>query len=187
MAHPAVTLTVFRLVPGENALKMDRTEGGVSVTIYSESEKQIDDNYINEFRYKMANDNSVLYVERVSNNGDETVGIIRSIGVKFDLFVVGRGLGVLSPLTAGLAEWSECPELGPIGDLLLTSEFSSTASVLVVQQYRGLKGNDSDESTRTTREGFDEGHESLENVSGRHSRAHIDRFADEEEELEDWY
>jgi hypothetical protein len=29
-----------------------------------------------------------------------------------DLFVVGKTLG----LTAGMAEWSECPELGPIGD-----------------------------------------------------------------------
>ncbi|GJN14749.1 hypothetical protein PR202_gb01606 [Eleusine coracana subsp. coracana] len=29
----------------------------------------------------------------------------------------------------------ESPELGPIGDLLVSSEFSKTASVLVMQQY----------------------------------------------------
>jgi hypothetical protein len=40
-----------------------------------------------------------------------------------------------SPLTVGLQEWAECRELGPIGDVLVSSEFTMTVSVLVVQQY----------------------------------------------------
>ena len=51
-----------------------------------------------------------------------------------DLFVVGKVPG-LPALTAGMAEWSECPELGPIGDLLSSRDFQTTASVLVVQSY----------------------------------------------------
>ncbi|KAG5052156.1 hypothetical protein JHK85_004697 [Glycine max] len=54
-----------------------------------------------------------------------------------DLFIVGRGQGVISPLTAGLTDWSECPETGAIGDMLASSDFAATTSVLVVQQYVG--------------------------------------------------
>lgn len=52
-----------------------------------------------------------------------------------DLFIVGRGQGTMSPLTDGLTDWSECPELGAIGDLLASSDFETTASVLVMHQY----------------------------------------------------
>ena len=50
-----------------------------------------------------------------------------------DLFVVGKT--PKSALTAGMADWSDCPELGPIGDLLASKDFVTTASVLVVQSY----------------------------------------------------
>ncbi|KAJ6396074.1 hypothetical protein OIU77_021168 [Salix suchowensis] len=56
----------------------------------------------------------------------------------YDLYVVGRGEGIVSPLTASLADWCEYPELGPVGDLLITSSFAQ-GSVLVVQQYAGSK------------------------------------------------
>ena len=49
-----------------------------------------------------------------------------------------------SPLTAGLTDWSECPELGAIGDLLASSDFAATVSVLVVQQYVGPWAQDDD-------------------------------------------
>ncbi|KAI7979458.1 Cation/H(+) antiporter 15 [Camellia lanceoleosa] len=63
---------------------------------------------------------------------------IRSIdNTLYDLFIVGRGQGMVSPLTAGLTDWSEFPELGAIGDLLASSDFAATMSVLVVQQYLG--------------------------------------------------
>lgn len=42
---------------------------------------------------------------------------------------------VRSPLTAGLDDCCYCPELGPIGNLLVTSKFESANPVLVVQQY----------------------------------------------------
>lgn len=52
----------------------------------------------------------------------------------FDLILVGKSHEDCS-VTAGLSdEWSEFPELGPIGDLLVSSDIDSTSSVLVVQQ-----------------------------------------------------
>ncbi|KAL0331439.1 UNVERIFIED_CONTAM: Cation/H(+) antiporter 15 [Sesamum angustifolium] len=40
---------------------------------------------------------------------------------------------------AGLTDWSECPELGAIGDLLASSDFAASYSLLVVQQYVGIE------------------------------------------------
>ncbi|KAF3621988.1 hypothetical protein FXO38_20694 [Capsicum annuum] len=67
---------------------------------------------------------------------------IRTIDHAHELFIVGRGKVTILPLTAGLTDWSECPELGAIGDLLASSDQASVVSVLVVQQYVGMgQGN----------------------------------------------
>ncbi|KAL2490074.1 Cation/H(+) antiporter 15 [Forsythia ovata] len=137
--HPGVNLTVMRFIPGEHAL--DHTPSGreiLTVVTDTDRDKQLDEDYVNEFRSRTANDGSVVYIEKVVNHGEETVAAIRSIDPIHDLFVVGRGQGMISPLTAGLTDWSECPELGAIGDLLASSDFASTYSVLVVQQYIGI-------------------------------------------------
>ncbi|KAG5593302.1 hypothetical protein H5410_043816 [Solanum commersonii] len=39
-------------------------------------------------------------------------------------------------VVVALDKKSDCPELGSLGNLLTSPEFSTTASVLVVQQYR---------------------------------------------------
>lgn len=83
----------------------------------------------------------VYYRERVSSNAEETVaGIREMVEGGHDLYIVGRGFEAESTLTAGLTEWSECPELGPIGDLLSTSDFAAGLSVLVVQQGKMADG-----------------------------------------------
>ncbi|GAB4828631.1 hypothetical protein Ancab_018296 [Ancistrocladus abbreviatus] len=91
------------------------------------------------FGQKTEDDKSIVYVEKVSNSGAETVSLLREMEYDYDLCVVGRGQSVLSPLTAGLAEWCECPELGAIGDVLVTSDFAAHVSVLVVKQYSGAR------------------------------------------------
>ncbi|KAH0454916.1 hypothetical protein IEQ34_016840 [Dendrobium chrysotoxum] len=121
--HPAVALTLLRFVAeGEEAVDQD-------------------EEYVSEFRVKFVNDESVLYVEKVVNNSEETVEVIRELmeGDRPDLCVVGRRIGE-SKLTTGMDEWSECPELGPIGDLLASLDCGAgvaATSVLVVQQYVG--------------------------------------------------
>ncbi|KAL6580226.1 Cation/H(+) antiporter 15 [Orobanche minor] len=145
--HPCVNLTVMRFVPGENTLETTMVEttshnlsGGVRMTVAdNDRERQLDEDYLNEFRDRTTNDSSVVYIERVVNHGEETVAAIRSIDVSHDLFIVGRGQGMISPVTAGLTDWSECPELGAIGDLLASPDFAATYSVLVVQQYVGIE------------------------------------------------
>ncbi|KAL3818209.1 hypothetical protein ACJIZ3_004114 [Penstemon smallii] len=145
--RPGINLTVMRFVPGDNVLETTemataRNISGREILTVStdiDREKQLDDDYINEFRSRTMNDSSVVYTEKVVNHGEETVAAIRSIDAIHDLFIVGRGQGMISPVTAGLTDWSECPELGAIGDLLASSDFAATYSVLVVQQYAGIE------------------------------------------------
>ncbi|EPS59894.1 hypothetical protein M569_14908, partial [Genlisea aurea] len=95
---------------------------------------QADDEYI-DFYMSKSHNNNTSYCEKFLNHGEETVAAIREMVALTDLFIVGRGYGMESPLLAGITDWSECPELGPIGDLLASSDFAATSSVLVVQQY----------------------------------------------------
>ncbi|PHT58113.1 Cation/H(+) antiporter 15 [Capsicum baccatum] len=148
--HPNVNLTVMRFLPGETVIETERSDSTNSrndhsiLTVETERdrEKQLDEEYVTHFRTKTGNDESIAYIERVVNHGEETVGAIRTIDNSHDLFIVGRGQGTISPLTSGLTDWSECPELGAIGDLLASSDFAMTASVLVVQQYVGMGSGD---------------------------------------------
>ncbi|VFR02212.1 unnamed protein product [Cuscuta campestris] len=146
--HPGITLTVMRFLPGEAAVDPPEnacrntnscsTGGALTVVTDSDREKQLDEEIVNQFRTRAASDDMAAYTEVVVNHGEETVAAIRAIDEMHDLFIVGRGQGSISPLTAGLTDWSECPELGAIGDLLASSDFGSTVSVLVVQQYVGV-------------------------------------------------
>ncbi|GMJ00813.1 ARABIDOPSIS THALIANA CATION/H+ EXCHANGER 3, cation/H+ exchanger 3 [Hibiscus trionum] len=81
-----------------------------------------------------SNVGNVMYLEEVSNSGPEAARIVQSIADDYDLFIVGRRHGVDSVQTTGLSEWSELPELGVLGDLLASTDLSTGASVLVVQQ-----------------------------------------------------
>lgn len=143
--HPGISLTVMRFISGEDAVEpaaqpsTDPNDPRIlKVETDNERERQVDEEYINDFRTKNSNDESIVYTEKVVNNGEETVAAIRSMDNIHDLFIVGRGQGMISPLTAGLTDWSECPELGAIGDMLASSDFAATVSVLVVQQYIGV-------------------------------------------------
>ncbi|CAA0831066.1 Cation/H(+) antiporter 15 [Striga hermonthica] len=146
--HPGISLSVMRFVPGDNTMEtaseapaVRNTSGRERMTVVTDGdrERQLDEDYISEFRARTAGDGSVVYMERVVNHGEETVAAIRSMDTSHDLFVVGRGQGMVTPVTAGLTDWSECPELGAIGDLLASSDFAATYSVLVVQQYVGME------------------------------------------------
>ncbi|CAJ2641509.1 unnamed protein product [Trifolium pratense] len=150
LEHTGINLTLMRFVPGEQVSRPVRQQHGsgldgpsvVTVETENDIDKLLDDKLINEFRMRYGNDNSVDYLEKVVNNGEETVAVIRTMDDIHDLFIVGRGQGMISPLTAGLTDWSECPEMGAIGDLLASSDFAATASILVVQQYVGTGSND---------------------------------------------
>lgn len=127
-----VKLTVVRFVPGREAL----VSVGKAAVEY-EKEKHTDEEYIYEFNFKTMNDPSVTYIEKVVNDGQDTITAIIELedNNSYDLYIVGRGYQVETPVTAGLTDWSSTPELGTIGDTLASSKFTMQASVLVVQQY----------------------------------------------------
>ncbi|KAK4440145.1 Cation/H(+) antiporter 15 [Sesamum alatum] len=135
-----VRLTVVRFIPSTDAQQLDPDESidkdHVTLPIDYESEKLLDDDYLGNFKTATMKDKSITYCELVLNDEEEAIKAIKLMDEnKHDLYLVGRGRGMVSPLTSGLADWCDCPELGPIGDLLVTSEFESSFSVLIVQQY----------------------------------------------------
>ncbi|CAA3026874.1 cation H(+) antiporter 15-like [Olea europaea subsp. europaea] len=147
-----ITLTVARFTPSSDAEELDPVESvaktHMTLQIDSERENLLDEDYLNKFKIATANDKSITYVELMLNDEEETVNAIKSMDKRHhDLYIVGKGAGIMSPLTTGLADWCDCPELGPIGDLLVTSEFESAFSVLVVQQY--IRSNKRDGSERS--------------------------------------
>ncbi|KAE8662107.1 hypothetical protein F3Y22_tig00113719pilonHSYRG00045 [Hibiscus syriacus] len=81
--------------------------------------------------------NAINYTEMTVHNGEETIAGIRALGDNvFDLYIVGRRQGeAKSPITEGLSDWGTCPELGALGDTLVSSNFALNSSVLVVQHY----------------------------------------------------
>lgn len=95
-------------------------------------EKRLDRQMIDRFRMECKG-RDIFIQEEVAKDAVETMQVLKAMEKGCDLFVVGREHGFgYSQLTYGLSEWSQCPELGRIGDLLATSEFKF--SVLVVQQ-----------------------------------------------------
>ncbi|KAF8703717.1 hypothetical protein HU200_031801 [Digitaria exilis] len=149
--HPGVCLTIVRYVPpGYKAPPLPQLQSPAAmapprdaraITIVpdaggNKSERQMDEEYLGEFRTRNAGNEAVLYMEQVVANSEETLAAIRDLDSAHELYIVGRHPGEPgSPLTSALAEWMDSPELGPIGDLLVSSDFSKMVSVLVMQQY----------------------------------------------------
>eukprot|EP01018_Ginkgo_biloba_P021219 Gb_34315 [translate_table: standard] len=153
--HPGIKLTIIHFLPGRefndtaiNLTPLAARDHEKHPEIYKfstaemdrEKERLLDENALADLNKK--NDTSgiddqaqsIVYEERVISN---TVDSVVSIGKtnKFNLILVGRGR-FPSPLVADLADRSaECPELGPIGDVLASSRASIHASVLVIQQH----------------------------------------------------
>nr|BAK06511.1 predicted protein [Hordeum vulgare subsp. vulgare] len=149
----SVRLTALRVV--QNATAQARAKARTSLfeskskrhmplaaatTGQEELQAQADDKFFAEFyRKHVAGNKSVGYLEKHVADGAELVAVLRGMQGDYRLFVVGRGRDRNSVLTEGLEEWAECLELGPVGDIIASSDFSTTASVLIVQQYDAKK------------------------------------------------
>ncbi|KAG0490537.1 hypothetical protein HPP92_007400 [Vanilla planifolia] len=118
-------------------------EGGVEVTVVrvrgrGEPSAVEDEEAVAGVRRRAG----VEYVESVVGDGEETVGVVRGMGERFDLVVVGRRKGLEGDeVTKGMEEWSQCPELGVLGDMLASAEISGRVAILVVQQQEWAAGN----------------------------------------------
>lgn len=91
------------------------------------------------FMFRYVTSGQVGFVEKQVSNGVETASALRDMVGMYTMFIVGQGAKRNSPLTTGMSEWEECPELGTVGDFLASSEFDISGSVLVIQRHRPLK------------------------------------------------
>lgn len=138
--HPGISLTVVYLQVGS----ISQNEGGeiVRVDINEEpsdtKEESSDEKFLAEAKQRMSNNKSVKFEER----GVKNYGGILEVAREFsgcDLYLVGRIPEGEVAIALNNNVKCECPELGPLCNLLTSPEFSTSASVLVVQQYHPQK------------------------------------------------
>ncbi|KAK7281073.1 hypothetical protein RIF29_08748 [Crotalaria pallida] len=121
--HASVNVTIIRfLLFGEENSK----------------DRKRDSDLIDEYKYFNAANQRFSMVDQVVRDGIEMSTNIRRLVEHFDLLIVGKEHPE-SILLQGHEQWSECKELGVIGDMLASQDFVTKASVLVVQQQR-IKG-----------------------------------------------
>ncbi|CAN6551101.1 unnamed protein product [Malus baccata var. baccata] len=147
--HPGIVMTLIRFVaPEGKTLRFGAKLVGITsdknMKILEEEdcggdEKENDESLLAEFMNVRKNSGnkegggepSMLYEEKVVDSKAEICVVLKSMAKNVNLFIVGR-----MPPTAPLVNSSsDCAELGPVGSFLASSDFSSTASVMVLQQY----------------------------------------------------
>lgn len=122
--HPNANLTVVRLM-----------ESSCDIHQHHSTEQEQDSEMIKEFREVMVKDElNCEYKEALVEDSVGVVNVIQEVENSFDLILVGRRRANDSPWSLGLREWNEFPELGFIGDMLVSSDSRCMVSVLVVQQ-----------------------------------------------------
>lgn len=136
--HPGINLLVVRFL-------VDPEVAGRSVTLdidqtYSPEAQSKDEELLNDLKHRLPKNSSIKYEEKLVKDAAGTTELIRAYN-RCNLFLVGRISE--GEVAAALDQHSDCPELGSLGNLLTSSEFSTTASVLVVQQYRNELSQDS--------------------------------------------
>ncbi|XP_061341147.1 cation/H(+) antiporter 18-like [Gastrolobium bilobum] len=127
--HPGIRLVVLRFVLEHRIVgEIVRVDVGESSSTKIISE---DEEFLAEYKLKIANDDSIVYEEKIVKSAAETVATIREFNC-CNLFLVGRRP---AGEVAYALKRSECPELGPVGGFLASQDCPATASVLVMQQY----------------------------------------------------
>ncbi|XP_050228563.1 cation/H(+) antiporter 18-like [Mercurialis annua] len=128
--HPGISLMVVRFLVAPD-IQGEITQ--VNMEGFSKIElKSRDEEFLSEFKRETSKDGSVKYEERAIENAAEARDVIREVG-HCNLLLVGRMPE--GEIAIALNIRNDCPELGPVGSLLASSDFSTTASVLVIKQY----------------------------------------------------
>ncbi|KAG6433536.1 hypothetical protein SASPL_105150 [Salvia splendens] len=122
ISNQNVTLTFIWIRPWDHAM-----HGDLNMEI----------EMVNQFKAKTMGNKRVTYAEELVRDAIDTTKVIGSVkDYNCNLCVVGRYHDTESEILAGINDWSECPELGIIGDMLATPDFQF--SLLVVQQQQQL-------------------------------------------------
>ncbi|TKY67980.1 Cation/H(+) antiporter 28 [Spatholobus suberectus] len=133
--HPGVKVTVIRFLVDTSAESSRLAAYRVSLP-EQEEELGMDDECFAQFYEKHIVGGRISYTEKHLANAGETFSTLRSFEGQYSLVIVGREGGVNSILTKGMNDWQQCPELGPIGDVLSGPDFSTSVSVLIIQQHK---------------------------------------------------
>ncbi|KAG8373608.1 hypothetical protein BUALT_Bualt11G0042000 [Buddleja alternifolia] len=140
--HHHINLTVIRFLHTSErrqnmGVNIAQKEDDVLMAISSrETENDIDNSALTDFFTRYVTSGEIGYVEKHVENGRETACALRDMADMYSLFIVGKGGSGDPNLTTGMSDWEECPELGKVGDLLASSDFDLSGSVLVIQQHR---------------------------------------------------
>ena len=116
--HPNVSLSVVQFIAW-----------GYKTNSYQEN---LDKEMLNELWASIVGKRRIYYKKETVRHGLDTRHVIHKMADNFDLVIVGKYHEQDSPVTLGIREWSESPELGVLGDMLASSVF--LFSVLVVQK-----------------------------------------------------
>uniref|UniRef100_A0A0E0GFF7 Uncharacterized protein n=1 Tax=Oryza nivara TaxID=4536 RepID=A0A0E0GFF7_ORYNI len=150
-AHPWVSVTVVRFLPArqdditigidEQLLATTKSHGGegaMEVAVEDE-EAMADEEFMADVYARLVLAGQVEYTERYVSNGAEMVNSLSAMVGTYSLFVVGKGGGgsAAAAMTSGMGGLleDECPELGPVGEVLASDDFTACGSVLVLQQH----------------------------------------------------
>ncbi|KAJ3691294.1 hypothetical protein LUZ61_020458 [Rhynchospora tenuis] len=140
--HKSVNATLVRFLPNssEDTLSKNWSSRCMSeFALITERDIQLerDEQFLTAYHHRYVASGIVTYAERQVSSGPETVTALSSMAGMYSLFIVGKGGPHLStPMMAGIRDWEECPELGPIGDLLASDDFMDSGSVLIMQQHK---------------------------------------------------
>jgi hypothetical protein len=143
VGHPRIRLSVIRMLLFDEAAEVDTSshveaQGSIlSVVMDNEKQKELDDTYVNSFRLTVVNNNDyVSYSEVDIYSAEDIPAILNELEkVGCDLYIIGQGNHRNSRVFSNLSKWCDCLELGVIGDMLASDNFSSRSSMLVVRQY----------------------------------------------------
>ncbi|KAJ1263323.1 hypothetical protein BS78_09G175100 [Paspalum vaginatum] len=121
--HPGVTVAIVRFLPARG-IKDDPAD------------RRVDNRAIEEVKALAARSRNMQVREELVGDMEKIVEVLRGLDkAGYDLVVVGMRHRWYPVMPAnGLSDWSECPELGVIGDLLASSDFDTPYSVIIMKQ-----------------------------------------------------
>ncbi|KAI3907954.1 hypothetical protein MKW98_003599 [Papaver atlanticum] len=128
--HPGIKVAVIHIT-----MQLESSGDIAVIEMSGESPVEshlLDEKVLSEFEKKISQNPFLKYEKRLLSNSAEVLDVVQEFS-KCSLFLVGRmPTGAVQHVLNGR---SDCPELGPIGSLLVSPDLATTASVLVVQQY----------------------------------------------------
>ena len=135
--NDSVRLTAVRFVLCGNTREHDRVattspddiDGEVSVVV-----QDPDEECVAAFHREYVAKERAAYSEKAVTGPMDVVEALRGMAGAFALVVAGRGGRQPAELVVGLEGWTECAEVGPIGEILASDPSLEMGSVLVVQQ-----------------------------------------------------